>query len=79
MLFFITEMLRDLKLADSVPPGYSQVEPKPLYKSEDAQAYWDVPLYAEHTFIRAKRVDMRFVDHKVMRVYGCGNELSMVG
>ena len=42
-------MLRDLKLADSVPPWYSQVEPKALYESEDAEAYWDVPVYAEHT------------------------------
>ena len=61
-------MLRDLKLADSVPPWYSRMEPKPLYESEDTQAYWDVPLYAEHTYVRANRVDVRFVDHKVMRV-----------
>ena len=42
VLFF--EMLRDLKLADSVWPWYSWVEPKPLYELEDAQAYWDVPV-----------------------------------
>ena len=41
LLFF--EMLRDLKLADSVPPWYSRVEPKPLFESEYAQAYRDVP------------------------------------
>ena len=34
------------KLADSVPPWYSRVEPKRLYESENAQAYWDVPVYA---------------------------------
>ena len=28
------EMLRDFKLADSVPPWYSRVEPKRLYESE---------------------------------------------
>ena len=44
VLFFA--MLRDLKLADSVPPCYSQVEPNALYESEDAQAYWDVPVHA---------------------------------
>ena len=37
-------MLRDLKLADSVPKWCSRVEPKALYQSEDAQAYWDVPV-----------------------------------
>ena len=44
VLFF--EMLRDLKLADFVPPWYSRVEPKPMYESIDAQAFWDVPVYA---------------------------------
>ena len=43
LLFF--EMLRDLKLADSVPPWYSRVEPKPLFESEDTQAYRAVPVY----------------------------------
>ena len=47
VLFF--EMLKDLKLADSVWPWYSWVEPKPFYELEDAQAYWDVPVYAEYT------------------------------
>ena len=66
VLFF--EMLRDIKLAHSVPPWYSRVEPKPMYESTDAQAFWDVPVCAEHTFVRANRVDARFVDHKVKRV-----------
>ena len=35
-----------------------------MYVSTDAQAFWDVPVYAEHTFVRANRVDARFVDHK---------------
>ena len=47
VLFF--EMPRDLKLADSVWPWYSWVEPKPFYELEDAQAYWGVPVYAEYT------------------------------
>ena len=46
----------------------SSLVPKPLYESEDTQEYWDVPLYAEHTYLGAIRVDVRFVDHKVMRV-----------
>ena len=58
------EMLRDLKLADSVPPWYSRVEPKPIYESTG-----HVPVYAEHTFVRANRVDARFVDHRVKRVF----------
>jgi len=68
VLFFA--MLRDLKLADSVPPWYSRarVEPKSLYEPEDAQIFWDVSVYGERTFVRANRVDARFVDHKAMRV-----------
>ena len=34
LLFF--EMLRDLKLAVSVPPWYSRVDPLPLFESEDS-------------------------------------------
>ena len=48
VLFF--EMLRDLKLDDSLSPWYSRVEPKPMYESTDAQAFSDVPVYAKHTF-----------------------------
>ena len=39
-----------------------------MYVSTDAQAFWDVPVYAEHTFVRANRMDARFLDHKVKRV-----------
>lgn len=41
---FFFEMLKDLELADSTPPWFSDVKPKPLYKSHDAEAYWDVPV-----------------------------------
>jgi len=27
------------------------VEPKALYESENDQEFWDVPVYAEHTFV----------------------------
>ena len=54
VLFFA--MRRDLKVADSVPPWCSRAEPKALYESEDAQAYWDVSVYAEHTFVPANRM-----------------------
>ena len=74
VLFFAR--LRDLKLADSVPPWYSRVDPKALYVSEAAQAYWDVPVYAEHTFVQTNRVDMWFGDQKSMGVLA---ELSVVG
>ena len=43
VLFF--ELLRDLKLIDSVPPWYSPVQPKSLFESQDVQAYWDIPMF----------------------------------
>ena len=45
VLYF--ELLRDLKLVDEVPPWYSKVQPKPLYESQDVQAFWDIPVFAE--------------------------------
>ena len=62
MVFF--ELLKDLKLTDKVPPWFSEVKPKPIYKSADAEAYWDVPVFAEHTFVRSNRVDASIIDHK---------------
>ena len=54
---------------DSVPPWYSLVAPKPVYESPEAQAYWDVPVYAEQSYVKANRVDVRFVDHRRKRVW----------
>ena len=67
VLFF--EMLRDLQLCEGVPPWYSPVAPKPLYESPDAQAFWDIPMFAEHNHVRSNRVDVRVIDHKQKRIY----------
>ena len=53
VLFF--EMARDVRLIDSVPPWYSCVVPKPVYESSEVLAFWDVPVYAEHTIVKANR------------------------
>lgn len=66
ILFF--EILQDLGLVDSVPPWYSPLKPKPGYKSNNAQAFWDVPLFAEHQEVRANRVDARIINHVSKRV-----------
>ena len=66
VLFF--ELLQDLKLIDSVPPWYSPVQPKSLYDSEDVQAYWDIPVFAEYNEFKAKRADAKIVDHQAKKV-----------
>ena len=50
VLFF--EKLRDLELIDAVSPWYSSVDPKPVYESPEAKAFWDVPLYTEHSHVK---------------------------
>ena len=77
VLFF--EMTRDLRLIDSVPPWYSCAVPKPVYESSEALAFWDVPVYAEHTIVKANRVDARFVDHKNKKVWAVEKFLSVDG
>ena len=65
------EILRDQDLLEEVPPWYSPVMPKPVYKSEQVEAWWDVPVYADHQEVRANRVDARVVNHvskKVMTI-----------
>ena len=66
ILFF--EILQDLGLVDSVPPWYSPIKPTPVYESNNAQAFWDVPLFAEHQEVRANRVDARIINHASKRV-----------
>ena len=39
-----------------------------MYEANNAQAFWDVPLLAEHLEVRANRVDARFINHKSKRV-----------
>ena len=67
VLFF--EMTRDLRLIDSVPRWYSGAVPKPVYESSEALAFWDVPVYVEHTIVKANRVDARFLDHTNKKVW----------
>ena len=40
-----------------------------MYESPEAQAYWDVPVYAEQSYVKANGVDVRFVDHRRKRVW----------
>lgn len=62
ILFF--EILHDLGLVDTVPPWYSPLKPKPVYEANNAQAFWDVPLFAEHQEVRANKIDARIIDHE---------------
>ena len=56
-------MLHDVELVDTVPPWCSPIEPKLLRESADAEAFWGVPLYADHVVVRANRIDARVVNH----------------
>ena len=66
ILFFA--VLQDLGLVNSVPPWYSPLKPKPVYEANNAQAFWDVPLFAEHQEVRANRVDARIINHESKQV-----------
>ena len=41
----------------------SPLKPKAVYESNNAQAFWDVPLFAEHQEVRADRVDACIINH----------------
>jgi len=61
-------MLHDLGLIDEIPPRYSPVKSKPVFESDDVQAYWDVPMFAEHQEMRSNRVDAHIVNHRSKKV-----------
>ena len=48
-------MLLDLGLVDEIPPRYSPT--KPVHESDDVQAFWDVPVFADHEEVRCNRVE----------------------
>ena len=56
-------------MIESDTPWYSCAVPKPVYESPEALALWDVPVYAEHTIVKANRVDDRFVKNKNKKVW----------
>ena len=60
ILFF--EVLRSLDLITKVEPWFSEVTPKPLYENEHATAFWDVPLFADTTQVKANRIDATVID-----------------
>ena len=41
---------------------FSQVTPNPLYENEHATVFWDVPLFADTTQIKANRIDSTIID-----------------
>ena len=60
MLLF--EVLRSLDLITKVEPWFSQVTHKPLYENEPATTFWDVPLFANTTQVKANRIDATVID-----------------
>ena len=49
-------------LIESALSWCSPETPKLEYKNDQASAFWDVPVYAEKTEVRAYRIDARVVD-----------------
>ena len=66
VLFF--DLLCDMGLIESAPSWCSPETPKPEYKNDRASAFWDVPVYAEKTEVRANRIDVRVVDKQKKKV-----------
>ena len=69
----------NLKLIDQEPPWHSPARPKPVYKNSDAQAYWDVPVFAERNEVTSNRVDASTVNHKSRSIIALEMSCSWVG
>ena len=61
ILFF--ELLQKHGLREEVPPCFSLVMPKPAYQNTTSEAFWDIPIYADHNEVTANRIDARLVRH----------------
>ena len=61
-------VIRALDLVTSEVPWFSKTQPKPMYENERAIAYWDIPLYADNTHVKANRIDATIVDKENKKV-----------
>ena len=61
------EILQDLGLVHSVPRWYLPLKPNPVFEANNAQAFWDVPLFAEHQEVGANRVYACIINHESKR------------
>ena len=66
ILFF--QVIIALDLVRSELPWFSKTEPKPMYENERAIAYWDIPLCADNTHVKANRIDATIVDKENKKV-----------
>ena len=66
ILFF--QVIRALDLVTSEVPWFSKTQPKPMNENERAIAYWDIPLYADSTHVKANSIDTTIVDKENKRV-----------
>ena len=57
-------MIRALDLVTSKVPWFSKTQPR----NERAIAYWDIPLYADNTNIKANGIDATIVDKENKKV-----------
>ena len=61
-------MTRALDLVTSAVPWFSKTQPKPMYEIERAIAYWDIPLYADNTHVKANTIDATILDKENKKV-----------
>ena len=66
ILFF--QVIRALDLVTPEIPWFSKTQPKPMYENERAIGYWDIPLYADNTHVKANRIDATIVDKENKKV-----------
>ncbi|PFX25050.1 hypothetical protein AWC38_SpisGene10320 [Stylophora pistillata] len=69
---YAEEMGLQLKLEHPEPTCITEdgkeTQLKPLYENERAVAYWDIPLYADGTHVKATRIDASIVDKENKKV-----------
>ena len=66
ILFF--QVIRALDLVTSEVQWFSKTQPKPVYENERTIAYWDIPLYADNTHVKANRIDATIVNKENKKV-----------
>ena len=64
----LSQLILSPIVVTSEVPWFSKIQPKPMYENERAIAYWDIPLYADNTHVKANRIDATIVDKENKKV-----------
>ena len=62
------QVIKALDRVTSEVPWFSKTKPKPKHENERAIPFWEIPIYADNTHVKANMIDATIVDKENKKV-----------